>query len=163
MDGCATGANCVINWVNGAEVSRQSVWFQDPFTRYVQGDDFLEISYEGGGSWLEVNNFVGMPRSPGTIGCLGNPGHGVLFEVFSPSTSRYVSTQCTGLPWTLPTGDTLTALSITYEYASTNPIRLGGSAHIVVLGGPGLDQGKTLTWDFTFHVCANGAAIGACS
>src|ERR1051325_2007801 len=48
-DGCATGANCVITRIDGAEVSRQPVWFQDPFTRYVPGDDFLEITYKDGG------------------------------------------------------------------------------------------------------------------
>ena len=161
-DGCQTGANCVITRVNGVEVSRHAVWFGDPFTRYVAMDDLVEITYEGGGSWLEVNNFVGMPRSPGTSGCLGNTNRGVLFDVSTPATARYVTTQCSGVPWTLPTGDTLTALSITYEFASTSPIRLGGSAHIAVTAGPGLDQGKALTWDLTFHVCASNGAMSAC-
>jgi hypothetical protein len=164
-DGCVSGANCVVTRIDGAEVMRNSVWFEHPFTRYEPADDYIEISYRNDSNEIIVNDFVGIPRPPGTFGCLGteDPIRGVLFHAATPSTGRYVSTQCDAIPHDLVWNDeTLTAFSITYEFVSTSPVQLGGSAHLEVLGGPGPDEGRTLSWDYTFHVCDDGGAMGQC-
>lgn len=159
-DGCARGDNCVINYIDGVETGRASLYEHAAFTRFVHNGDYAHAAYQSRSGPLIVQSLQANRLSqahPLSFGCTPDPEGKLLLGVQTPHGSFHINSNC------LEPSDGFRNRAVSANFTALSKQRVSGTVEATaepVAGRP--DSGRRYRWVFKVNVCDVGGTLAAC-